>query len=1124
MATNTFNATALANGTSNLLVRASALNQSTDLVQAGVVFNDAVRASLGLFSLAGSGNSNPFLGSYTTDIHAVQNDLAAMLANPGQVTLGGQTFTLNATDTAVLTNVQAQLGTLITAAAQTTNAATLSAADQTIHAVQQEILGEINGDAHLSAALNNVTFLANTGANDVAFQTSPAGADDPTSLAAATAGNSLKDVGLVFNAAVAAASGGINAANLQEITNDFTAVSQGLTNILNNQTMLAKIEAGETANAAALTTIHLQTALGQINLQLAKYDAAETTGNQAALRGTADNLLDIIDIVQGDTNLNMAAGGNGNAGHAGGFAEDPGGLTGTVTKFQDNQVQTNFWAAFLAEANTINATLQKVATGGAQASQTLVTQIQNYQHFGAAFDAAQGAVFQGRFDNELLSGTLEADTAAAVKGLQGILNGDTGAALAADHAAVAAAGQGFAADAMDVSGNNIAVGGATYVGTATTVSTATSVHGLAQGTIPVTATPNIANGTGGTVTTPPAGGGTGGTGGGGGTTMPINFSPTALANGTSNLLVRASALQHSTDLVQAGVVFNDAARASLGLFSLANSGNSPTFLSSYTADITAVQTDIAAMLANPGQVTLGGQTFTLNTTDTAVLTNVEAQLGTLITAAAQTTNAATLSAADQTIHAVQQEILQEIHNDAHLSAALGNVTYLANTGATDVGFQTSPAGADDPAALAAATAGNSLKDVGLVFNAAVAAASGGINAANLQEITNDFTAVSQGLTNILNNKTMLAQIEAGETANAAALTTIHLQTALGQINLQLAKYDAAATTGNQAALRGTADNLLDIIDIVQGDTNLNVAAGGNGNAGHAGGFAEDPGGLTGTVTKFQDNQAQTNFWAAFLAEANTINATLQKVATGGAQASQTLVTQIQNYQHFGAAFDAAQGAVFQGRFDNELLSGTLEADTAAAVKGLQGILNGDTGAALAADHAAVAAAGQGFAADAMDVSGNNIAINGATYVGTATTVSTATSVHGLAQGTIPVTATPNLANGTGGTAASGTTPAGGGATAGGGGTPGGGTTAGGGTTTGTGTGTTHSSGHHHHHHTGAAAATATTPATTATTPATAATTPATTHNSAATHDTAASHAMPMPMVAEPHHVMAHMWG
>ena len=116
MATNVFNPTALANGTSNLLVRDSATAQSSDLVQAGVVFNDAVRNSLGLFSTSGSGNQNPFLGAYTTDLHAVQNDIAAMLATPGEVTLGGEKFTLNATDTSVLSNVQSQLGTLITAA------------------------------------------------------------------------------------------------------------------------------------------------------------------------------------------------------------------------------------------------------------------------------------------------------------------------------------------------------------------------------------------------------------------------------------------------------------------------------------------------------------------------------------------------------------------------------------------------------------------------------------------------------------------------------------------------------------------------------------------------------------------------------------------------------------------------------------------------------------------------------------------------------------------------------------------------------------------------------------------------------------------------------------------------
>ena len=77
--------------------------------------------------------------------------------------------------------------------------------------------------------------MAKTGANDVAFQNIPAGADDPAALAAATAGTSLKAVGEVFNAATDLAAGGISAANLGQITTDFTAVQPGLTNILNNR-------------------------------------------------------------------------------------------------------------------------------------------------------------------------------------------------------------------------------------------------------------------------------------------------------------------------------------------------------------------------------------------------------------------------------------------------------------------------------------------------------------------------------------------------------------------------------------------------------------------------------------------------------------------------------------------------------------------------------------------------------------------------------------------------------------------------------------------------------------------------------------------------------------------------
>jgi hypothetical protein len=150
----------------------------------------------------------------------------------------------------------------------------------------------------------------------------------------------------------------------------------------------------------------------------------------------------------------------------------------------------------------------------------LITQIQNYQQFGANFDNAQGGVFGARFDNELLSGTLLADTNNAVHGLTGIVNGDTGANLTADQNQILAAGSGFVADANDVSGNNVPIGGGSYVGTATTVATATSPNGVAMGSIPVTANPDIANGVGAVGEASTTGGGstTGGTTTGGGST------------------------------------------------------------------------------------------------------------------------------------------------------------------------------------------------------------------------------------------------------------------------------------------------------------------------------------------------------------------------------------------------------------------------------------------------------------------------------------------------------------------------------------------------------------------------------------------------------------------------------
>ena len=481
---------------------------------------------------------------------------------------------------------------------------------------------------------------------------------------------------------------------------------------------------------------------------------------------------------------------------------------------------------------------------------------------------------------------------------------------------------------------------------------------------------------------------------------------------------RATAPNLSTDLAQAGTVFNDATRLlDGGLWSNpADSNNQPAYLGMYTTDIHAVLNDVNAALANPNTITVSGAAFAPTAQDTAVLTQVQGQLQTLLNEAPSSVGHGHAAAdAQAQLHTIQTGILNEIANDPALATALAANPFPTGTGATNVGFQSLPAGSDSATALAAATApGASLAQIGNVFNAAADLAVGGLNHNNLSEFNSDMNAVATGLTTLINNPTQLAAVEAGENAQDAALTTVHLDTLLDQTNLQINNFDKAYASNPNVAARATNDNVLDMIDIVQGDAALNTAAGGNGTPASTGGFAEMPSYLAGTITHFQDNQAQTNFWAQFLSEANVVNGQLQNVAAGNNATPaelQSLITEIQNYQQFGASFSQSQGGIFGARFNNELQGGTLLADTTNAVQGLQGIAKGDTGAALAADQAQILAAGQGFAADAADVSGNNIPVGGGTYVDAATTVAGATSVAGVAQGTIPVAGTASGSTG-----------------------------------------------------------------------------------------------------------------
>jgi len=484
--------------------RATALGTTTnDLGQAGLIFNDAVRLSDGgLWSEpADSNNQLNYASMYEADIGILKADIASAIANGA--TVNGTSVTLSNPNT--LTEIQTQLNELATAAPHALgNSAAAIAAQGVIHTDQQLILSEIAKDTNLQNALaaNGVTN-PGTGATDQGFQALPAqAADDSAAVATAKAGASLSDIGTVFNAAANLATGGLNHSNLAEFNADMKAVATGLQSFINNGG-LAEIQANTGAEhalavaegisdsaAQALTGVHLQTMLNQIELQINDFDATYAANPNVAARATNDNLLDIIDIVQNDPALAANAGnptasaaslaaGNFVPSHDGGFASQAGYLKGTITHYQDNQAQTDFWSAFIAGANNLNNALTAEANGTTHLDSAglnaLIQQVQGYQQLGASFDGAQGGIFGARFDNELLGGTLKADTNAALQALHDILN-NGGTVSATDAAQLIAAGDGYVGDAQDVSGNNNPNGGGSYVGTATTVAGATTTQ------------------------------------------------------------------------------------------------------------------------------------------------------------------------------------------------------------------------------------------------------------------------------------------------------------------------------------------------------------------------------------------------------------------------------------------------------------------------------------------------------------------------------------------------------------------------------------------------------------------------------------------------------------------------
>jgi hypothetical protein len=306
-----------------------------------------------------------------------------------------------------------------------------------------DILNIVNNDANLA------TLATQNGA--AGFLAAPTGLADGATAATAPHAN-LAEIGVIFNDVASQILGGVNADNATVISNDVNAI-------------ITDMQALMTANPllfGGLTGVHAEAVVRQLELE--NTYIAQAGISPDAGRASNDNILDIIDIVQGDTNLaNMA-----NQGGVSGFTPFGDSLNPTP-KYLDNDAQTNFWANFIAQSNSLGQqAIAAVTAHDAAATAAVIANLHTFQTDVTNFDAAQGGIFEARFDNELLgdTSTLGAEVTKMIEGLQ------TGNA-----ALVGAAAEQMHANSADVGGNNIPVNGGTYNADGLTVADVLSTDG-----------------------------------------------------------------------------------------------------------------------------------------------------------------------------------------------------------------------------------------------------------------------------------------------------------------------------------------------------------------------------------------------------------------------------------------------------------------------------------------------------------------------------------------------------------------------------------------------------------------------------------------------------------------------
>ena len=235
----------------------------------------------------------------------------------------------------------------------------------------------------------------------------------------------------------------------------------------------------------------------------------------------------------------------------------------------------------------------------------------------------------------------------------------------------------------------------------------------------------------------------------------------------------------------------------------------------------------------------------------------------------------------------------------------------------------------------------------MIFNDAADKILGGVNDANRAEITDDINAVITDMEALISANPQLFD----------GLTGVHADAVVRQLQLELTYINDPGISPDAA--RASVDNILDIIDIVQGDANLADMA----TQGGISGFSPFPDAANPTP-KFLDNDAQTVFVANFIAQSNSLGQqAIDLVGSGDTQAIAALIGDLKAFEKSVTDFDAVHGG-------NALLgaTGALGGEIAAIIKGLQ---NGDA--------TLVTAAADQMHGNAADVGDHNVPVIGGTY-------------------------------------------------------------------------------------------------------------------------------------------------